>query len=700
MPKHRAAPSIVLLLALAFAGCQTGLPGALGTAGSSPCAAGSRAAGGELRAENISLAGQIGGELHPLQTLAARGTFVYATSGLRLLAIDAADPARPFLASQSALLGGTAYGVAIDGPYAFVSIGEAGVCIFDLADPARPRPIAALPAKGYVGAMVAQAGRLYYSESNYHRADYRTEHAVHIADVSDPARPVVLGRYPLPQSPPGFAGFVLSGLAASGARLYIVTANGQDTGRTVYVVDVADPARPALLGQLAIPGRGWGWNMGPPPSPHGLAVSGDTLYLPLRAHGLSIIDVSDPARPAQVGLLELEVFPNELALAGRWLYVTLQGYGAGGQALERVAVVDLAEPRRPVLTSASAGARVSAIAVAGDAIYAAAAGSGLLVLDRTNPSAPRRAGTFAWPSTAYDVAAAGGYAYLIAAEGLFALDVRDPAQIRVTAHLPGVRGTPAVSGSILYIGTDRSLETYQISNPAHPVALGRVAPDPPGDPDERTGVLVRGHYVYAGRQVFDVSDPAHPRRVATLPYGFGLAVTRGYAYIRDTVRPMLQIIDVSDPAEPRPVGSYPLASQMYTLAAAGDYLYVSLSPATLQVFDVRDGAVPVPRGQLGLLEATYLQAAGRLLVLRARGGLVVVDAANPDQPAMVAHYNHPELGNVRVAVDGPMVYVAMQRGGLQVLRLEMSAAGPLPTFTPVATDTPLPFWTATAVVRP
>ena len=72
-------------------------------------------------------------------------------------------------------------------------------------------------------------------------------------------------------------------------------------------------------------------------------------------------------------------------------------------------------------------------------------------------------------------------------------------------------------------------------------------------------VVVQNQFAYVslemvGLAIFDVSNPANPRRVGGYESGGGaggLAVSGNYAYLAED-RSGLEIIDISDPANPRP----------------------------------------------------------------------------------------------------------------------------------------------------
>jgi hypothetical protein len=124
-----------------------------------------------------------------------------------------------------------------------------GMRVFDLSKPAQPREIGFMPTEGvgphriwYVG------GR--YAYLSVHFADF-TDHIFTVADVSDPTKPHVVGRYWLPgmwsgggEKPTWPAGkrFALHHALVTGNLAY---GAWRDGGLTV--LDVADPTQPKLL---------------------------------------------------------------------------------------------------------------------------------------------------------------------------------------------------------------------------------------------------------------------------------------------------------------------------------------------------------------------------------------------------------------------------------------------------------------------
>ena len=112
-----------------------------------------------------------------------------------------------------------------------------------------------------------------------------------VIDVSNPAKPVLLGAVETPDA--------VGDIAVSGTVAYVCGLSG------LHVIDVSDPASPGLLDSGDTPGEAWD-----------IAVSDSVAYVADAASGLQIIDVSAcSARPrtTRVALLPAEVVAHEHA---------------------------------------------------------------------------------------------------------------------------------------------------------------------------------------------------------------------------------------------------------------------------------------------------------------------------------------------------------------------------------------------------
>jgi hypothetical protein len=174
----------------------------------------------------------LGGVGQPLAA-AARGAMVALAAGEDgLVLLDAADPARPRRAS-SLELPGAAYDVTLDGPNAFLAMGEKGVAVADVSG-ALPTLVRTLAVPGLASGVAVDATHAYVAAcSTFAIVDRNTGATKGKVWVPDPLRPKQLA----PAKDVALVGdvaFVAAGKLGAVA------------------IDVADPAQPKLLGSCRV----------------------------------------------------------------------------------------------------------------------------------------------------------------------------------------------------------------------------------------------------------------------------------------------------------------------------------------------------------------------------------------------------------------------------------------------------------------
>ncbi len=254
-------------------------------------------------------------------------------------------------------------------------------------------------------------------------------------------------------------------------------------GPTLRLVDISDPAAPAVRGSYTFP-----------QNIYCVRVADSIAYAAVDFYGLGILDVSDPAAPAFLG-----------------------SFQTAGQALS----VDIAG------TTALVANRLS----------------GVELIDVSDPSAPVSSGVHYTEGYAIDVNAVGSFAYVVDRPG--GLSVLDLAQAGDDMAASGTHGSterpattaavsrdPRAPGATLaaIVTTDSLLEMFDVTDPSAPVAAGTYRhPDrPPLDRNiAAPRVRFAGSLAYIADifppflvQVADISDPAQPALAAIHePYG-------------------------------------------------------------------------------------------------------------------------------------------------------------------------------------
>ncbi len=351
----------------------------------------------------------------------------------------------------------SAQSVAVSGDYAYVTYGEAGLKVINLADSTKLKPI------GYAKKeqialttfykTLGSAGSITISGS--YAGISEGESGVEFIDITTPNAPTRLSHF----DTPGSAAQVL--LADSLAYV----ADG-DSG--VQILNVAVPAAPVRLGGFATPG-----------SAVGLALADSLLYIADFEAGLRIINVANTASPAEVSWTETPGRAKAVAVYGNYAYVVnsdevkmdTSRNEAGELATTytesspTLRVYDITNPAAPVAIQQKLSEKALAdslppyfqlagvadhIILDGHYAYVSAGGEGLRVIDLT------------YPDSLLEVNSSKTPAYLT----------------------PGSASQSFLAGPYVYVaGGLGGLSVLNRSNPQAPSIYGRYNPQaiPPGD---------------------------------------------------------------------------------------------------------------------------------------------------------------------------------------------------------------------------
>lgn len=172
-----------------------------------------------------------------------------------------------------------------------------------------------------------------------------------------------------------------------------------DPGR-LFVLNVANPASPALTGTLNLPAAD---------RAH-VRISGDLAWIVAgrnNALSLQAFDISNPAAPVPRGSVPLQTSSN--VLANDFEIVGSRAYVAGSHA--GLIVCDISNPDAPsILSTTPLPPFIVDVTVLGDYAYAASTAAGLQVIDISDPAQPRWvAGNSAYHTRS--VANAGGFVF-------------------------------------------------------------------------------------------------------------------------------------------------------------------------------------------------------------------------------------------------------------------------------------------------
>ncbi len=477
--------------------------------------------------------------------------------GLHVIdAFDAASPA--IVASYPSIVND----VVVSGNYAYLASGSYGFRILDISDPIHPTLIGRLEEPYFLvqytsdvavdGDFVYLLGETQQTPSG--RITFR------VLDVSDRRKPEEIGLVYL--ADPVFhdrQGYQVGGVAAQAGRAYVATRK-----RGLRVVNVATPADPREVGDYPTGD-----------STRRVAIKADKMYAASAQGGLRVLDVESPACPVELGILDTRGVANDVALFGHYAAVADE---------TGLSLIDVSNPERPREVGYHPGEWCRRVAIEDGITFVGTTppersdlGGPLRAFDVRDPTHPVEVGVYHPPTQLLWAQPYHGVRDVVASGGL------------VYTTWQVMSYSPENPFDISY------LIIIDASDPANMTTVGwAVSPFPP---QQRyyEGLAVVGERAYVsypngGLVIYDVSDPANPREIVThsSPRSYDVAAAGGYAIVGhqfgNLVPYGVRAVDVRDPYNAREVGFFdgfaspPLGGEgppVAGLTIYGDKLYVA-----------------------------------------------------------------------------------------------------------------------------
>ncbi len=695
----------------------------------------------------------------------------------RLFVVDVTEPSSLKFKGMTLTPSGNNYipdPLAVSGTYAYVvrsvfssdqpDTSPAQIAVVDFSDPTNPRIVGeqSLPVRpaAYFSLHAAAADDSLLCVASFSGADGSGKFALDVFDLSNPEAPRWVGKHEATGE--GLHALTVVGRCAYWAPWTIPTVGRQSK---LQVVDLSDLAAPKLMGTYTTSGEA----MNLAANERYVYLAKEVLSGDLYRIAVDIVDVGDPTAPKRVGgftgatadgapTIAIE---GGMALVGSWTGVAsydisnpavmsrLAAYNASYWASDVTVVgsraytlgggtmniLDVSRPEAPQLLGTykvANGILAWQVAVAGHHAYLATDSLGVQTIDVSNPAAPRRTSVFRGSSQFATVAVEGNLLVAAGYDGLFLLDLADPAKPalrgQASVRYPDFREkSVAISGHHVFVTSsdDRFsntgvMEVFDASDPASPQYVGAyevpaVARDVAvsGDLTVVTSYVPDGGIGFA--DILDISDLANPVRLAlhtVIPGGPDIAkvsLVGPYAILGGP-----QVLDLTDPTKPRQVaelsglaGNATISGDVLLAAAYGQGLRsFRMSPATLsrsRTLDVGGQALGVALqrdvawmalGTAGLqaVDRTKPDSTALLGVLPLNGkawdvalvgthaavaageaGLVIVDISDPGNPQPLGESDTP--GDARaVVVSGSIACVADFSEGVQVVDVSNPAS--------------------------
>lgn len=458
----------------------------------------------------------------------------------------------------------------------------------------------------------------------------------------------VLGRYTAERP--------IAALKSHANEILLLLDNGH-----VEEVALSNSREPIMRRQIALPNAG-----------RGVAAISQYIFQATGDSELLVWDTANPAQPKLVARHGTTGPTHDIDIADGRAYVA---QGSAG-----LLILDVQDPTRPLwLGSTGQLGNVVKVVARGDSAWIATDDGAVSRVDTFNAAQPSFNAKQMLPSQPVNaLAVMDDQAWVATPEGLLRIsfDAEPPPlgnaglDVGRGVNYGGQRRADVVGNRVYVADWFSGLHIYDVSDAAQPRLLASLK-----TPGSAKGVVVRGNHAFIadddhGVQVVDVRNPRAPRIVAHIATP-GLAYTpklSGDLLYLASHRGGFQIIDVRTPTAPKLIADVPTAGMAWSLAVTGNTLYVADDAAGLLIYDISNPAQPRPIGSFnpgGRLEEVLVRNNVAYLAYFDQG-IKIVDVATPAQPRVLAEFATP--GNARgLDLEGNELYIADWLAGVHVV---------------------------------
>ena len=262
-----------------------------------------------------------------------------------------------------------------------------------------------------------------------------------IYDVSNPADPVLVGRYQ-----PGGAYY---SAAVGATHAYCGARHGG-----LQTLDVTNPSNPQRVDTIDHDGVQY----------EGVLLYGDVLYAARHDAGIDVLDVSTPSNPVSLHVITTGVVnAYKFARTGTTLYVA---DGTGG-----VKLFDVSVPESPMLVdSISASGVVQDVSYRDGLLAAASGGPGVDIYDATDSDSPIWQGIYDSSSSAFNIDLSNGHLFIADWDDVEVVDLSDPTDpVQVGwEDTPGRVMGLVTDGNMIYVADWDTFRVYEYGAVVNP----------------------------------------------------------------------------------------------------------------------------------------------------------------------------------------------------------------------------------------
>jgi hypothetical protein len=526
------------------------------------------------------------------------------------------------------------------GDYVYVGT-SSGFEIIDVRDPAKPLFVSATDTIAYPSDIAVRGSHAYLASSTG---------GLVIFDISNLQEPWLAGSYFLP-----------AGIVSFQLRENLLFATDRTFNKSgLLILDVSDPSAPRKVSLAP--------TLDPPSH---VSVSANKACVV--AGNIFTFDISDPAAPRKLGEYR-DFFDSgtEAALQGNTFYVASADLG--------LKIFDVTADQ-PALIAHHPQYKASALAVHESWAILQLALGGVVVLDLTDPRAPRPIGRYPAPGAAENIVYFNGQLQIVGINDLVTIQVESASlrrlgEMKTPGEFRDIASYRTTQNFLLAANHDAGVDFINISNPALPQFAAHY-PFRFAQSIAVSGTTAAFTDDSTNLHLVDITNPASPQKLGGRDfYGYWLAdvaLTGNHALIANRTGHQydppksLRIVDVADPANPRELGGWDSTA----VAVKGQYAYLVSPDDTvfwgITVIDLSDPANPRRVNHLRTVDyPSDLAIDGdTLVVANGLGGIFIADISDPANPRRVGGHDTP--GNaVQVALAPPLAYVADHSAGVLV----------------------------------
>lgn len=470
-----------------------------------------------------------------------------------------------------------------------------------------------------------------------------------------------------------------AGVTVDGSYAYLCC-QGSDV---VMVLDVSNPAAISKVGSVS------GFVSGIPLSPRWVEKYGDYLVTAGSGRGIVVIDVSNPAAPAVAGQLPTTGYNmNHFSRFGDYLFC------ADEAGTDGLTVVDISTITSPTFVTKLTDASINGpwyTAVTADGSYCFLScdnNDTVLSIDIANPASPSIVDAFTNSivmDRPYGLVLDGDYLYVAASGSMAVLDVSTPTAIALhtsqfdsfaNAELANSQGLVKTNDEFLYTSAWKitAVQNECAGLPGRFEVVGSVTA---ASLNGAAGVAMHGDYaivasaLYGGVAVVDVSTPSAPSVVGAVSDAILFNTSRVAMYgdyaVATSMDDRVVVIDVSTPSSPTIAGSVQDASALsaaWGIDIIGNYAIVTSNSSGSYVtsVDLSTPSAPVVADSItaaSLLFAGDLRISGTVAYVAINADAVTtVDVSDPTNLAVLGTVSHAGLdGADGIAISGSHAFV-------------------------------------------